>query len=260
MAVSAGGRRCGRSGSGTRNEFNGRQESSRVSLGSLGHRPDDPGITALFLGLAQQTAAPPDGRMPPVKSADDQLEPAHPVIAPLQVRQLVQQERRPLVEARRRPELRRHQQPGPAADRPEHRRHPAGHQAKRRSLGQSPADPASSAVRACHSSGAGSISFINRWKRMIRTNARAHQATAPDSTTASTRCSQLQPAGRLMPMFQRRAGMASPAPRRTLGRTSQRESDQASSQDFLLDGRSASPTVHRTACRREVLAHLGRGD
>ena len=105
MAVSAGGQRCGRSGSGSRNEFNGRQECCRVSLGTLGHRPDDPGITTLFFGLAQQTAAPPHGRMPPVKSADDELEPAHPVIATFQMRKLVQQERRSLVEARFRPEL-----------------------------------------------------------------------------------------------------------------------------------------------------------
>ena len=136
MAVSARGRRSGRRGSGTGNEFNGRQKRCRVRLGSLGHRPDNPRVTALLFGLAQQTAAPPHSRMPPVKSANDQLEPAHPMIATFQMGELVQQERCSLVDARFRPKLSRHEQPRSAANRPEHGRYSPGHEAKARSLGE----------------------------------------------------------------------------------------------------------------------------
>ena len=57
MPATAGGRRGGRSGSGSRDKFNGRQQCGRISPGSPGHRPDDPGITTLFLGLAQARRA-----------------------------------------------------------------------------------------------------------------------------------------------------------------------------------------------------------
>ena len=109
----------GRSVPGIGDEFQGRHEGGRVRLGPcLGHRPDDPGVAALLLRLAQGAAEPPDCRVPPVEPGDRQLEPAHPVIAALQVRQLVQQQRGPFLVAERRPQSRRHQQPRPAARTP----------------------------------------------------------------------------------------------------------------------------------------------
>ena len=81
MPAAAGGRRDGRCGWGSRDEFNSRQQCGRVSAGSFGHGPDDPRIAALFLSFAQTTSGPPDDRVPPVQPDDNKFEPANPVVA-----------------------------------------------------------------------------------------------------------------------------------------------------------------------------------
>ena len=54
--------------------------------------PDNPGIAAPFLGVVQRTTHPPDHRAPPVKARGYQLQNPYPVVAPPQVRQLVDQQ------------------------------------------------------------------------------------------------------------------------------------------------------------------------
>ena len=120
----------------TGNVFEGRQQGGRISPGTARHRPDDPGVAALLLGFAQGAAEPPDGRVPPVQPGDDQLDPADPMVAPFQMSQLVEHQRRPLLLVQGRPELPRHQQPGTESDRPEHRRDFPRHHADDRGTSQ----------------------------------------------------------------------------------------------------------------------------
>ena len=57
-------------------------------------------------------ASPPEDGVPPVQPGHDQFEPANPVVAPLQVGQLMEQERSTFILPHFRPEFLRQQQPG----------------------------------------------------------------------------------------------------------------------------------------------------
>ena len=74
----------------------------------------------MLLGLAEPTASPPDDGVPPVEPGDCQVEPAHPVVFSFEVCELMGQKGRPLPLVEIGPEIRRHEQPGLAAQRPEH--------------------------------------------------------------------------------------------------------------------------------------------
>ena len=146
--------RCGH------HETNSRAASKRgrIGLGSSRHRPDNPGIAALFLSLAQRAAGPPDDRVPPVQASRRSIRASGPsgrAASDAPARGARAMSARPGSCC---PELDRHQQPRSAADRPEHRRHPPRHQAQAAGVDSGRAARPALRCGSCHSPGTGCTS------------------------------------------------------------------------------------------------------
>ena len=146
-------------------EIQGIEQGFGIRSDRVGERPDDPGVAALFLGVAQRDPHPPHERVPPEQGGHEQLEEPDEMIASPQVGQLVDDQRRSLPRIEPLPELLRDDQRGAAPRRtrssarsgpgPTRGRRPAGAPSAGPSRRPSPA-------RATTPRGA---SFSSRWKR-----------------------------------------------------------------------------------------------
>ena len=93
-----------------------------VGLGGVGEGPDDPGVAALLLDVAQRLPRPPEHGVPPVEGRHEELEEPDMVIAAAQMGELVDDQRRALAVVEALPEVDRDDQPRPPAQRPDQRR------------------------------------------------------------------------------------------------------------------------------------------
>src|SRR4051812_44967476 len=73
-------------------EVDGFHEGGGVCPGAMRKSRDDPGVAALFLGLAQFVAGPPGDGVPPIEKGDEKLEEADEVVAAAIVGELVEEE------------------------------------------------------------------------------------------------------------------------------------------------------------------------
>ena len=100
-------------------ELAGGQECRGISWGLFGTEGEDGRVAALLFGLLQAAGRPPGDRMPPVKSQDKHLEPAHEMIAPADVHQFVSHQQAAFSQRERLQEVTRQEQERPERARPD---------------------------------------------------------------------------------------------------------------------------------------------
>ena len=98
------------------------QEAARVGARRGGQHAQDPLVAAALLGTAESRPGPPRDRVPPEEGRSDDLDEAHPVVAPTHMRELVREERVALVRGEVAEQLLRKEELRPSARGPEHRR------------------------------------------------------------------------------------------------------------------------------------------
>ena len=117
-------RESGRSRSLAGKEFDCLDETPGVRTRPFGFGPYDPDVAGALLGPPHLSARPVEERVPPERRARRELEQAYPVIAALDVRELVQEQRITLVDGQLVGEPLGEQDHRSSAPEPEQRRDP----------------------------------------------------------------------------------------------------------------------------------------